>query len=260
MATPRKQLADLLRQARLAAGFSTQSALAKRMNVTRTVISKAESPTQPVPSDAMLAAWAEATGVPPEKFTELAQRAKSGTPEWFMPYQRAEAEAHTLRSWAPVVVPGLLQCESYARSILAIEFTGKRLDELVLARLGRQAVIGHAFITAIIDQQVVRRPVGSPAIMAEQCAYLASMAESRDIAFHVLPEGANMGTWGAFDLATRDGMTTVCITALEDVTSTTDRLVVKAMQAYEQILGAALPGAESLALLRMAEDQWKMQI
>ena len=132
-------------------------------------------PAQPVPSDAVLAAWAGATGAPLDVLMDLAQRAKSGTPDWFMPYRQAEAEASILRCWSPVLVPGVLQTESYMRAVLSVEpYTPEQLDELVSARLERQAVIGRAYLTAVIDQHVLHRLIGSPAVMAEQCAHLLS--------------------------------------------------------------------------------------
>src|ERR1700720_2148495 len=174
MTTPREQLANLLRQSRIDAGYGSHGALARKLNVSRPVVTRAENPAHPVPSDAILAAWAGATGAALDTLTDLAQRAKSGTPDWFMPYRQAESQADTLRGWSPVQIPGLLQAESYARATLAGEpYTAERLAELVTARMERQAVIGRAYVTAIIDQHVLQRPVGSPAIMAEQCAHLA---------------------------------------------------------------------------------------
>jgi transcriptional regulator with XRE-family HTH domain len=261
MATAREQLASLLRQFRLEAGYGSHESLARKLNVSRPVVSKAENPLHPVPSDAILAAWAGVTGAPLDTLTELAQRAKSGTPDWFMPYRQAESEAQTLRCWAPLVIPGLLQVESYACAILSVEsYAPAQLAELVAARLERQSVIGGAYLTAIIDHQVLNRLIGSPAIMAEQCSHLAATAERLDVAVHIIPEGANMGLWGAFDLATRDGATTVCMTTLEDVTSASPAVVDKALRAYEQLLGAATARAESLDLIRTAEERWKAQI
>ena len=261
MATPREQLADILKQARLGAGYESHAALAKKLNVSRSLITKAENATHPVPSDALLSAWAGVTGVALDTLTDLAQRPRSGTPDWFMPYRQAESEADTLRCWAPALIPGLLQVESYARAVLSVEsYAPARLAELVTARLERQSVIGRAYLTAIIDDHVLNKLIGSPAIMAEQCAHLATMAERSDVAVHMIPEAKNMGLWGAFDLATRDSTATVCLTALEDVTSTAPDLIVKALRAYEQILGAAMPRAESLDLIRTAEEQWKAQI
>ena len=261
MPTPREQLAAILRQARLDAGFDSHGSLAKRLTVSRPVVSKAENSAQPIPSDALLAAWAGATGVPLDTLTDLARRAKSGAPDWFVPYLTAEAGASALRCWGPLVVPGVIQSESYARAVLSVEpYAPERLAELVAARMERQQVLGRAYLTAIIDAHVLQRCVGSPSIMAEQCAHLLTMAERPNIALHVVPDGTNVGLWGAFDIASRDGMTTVNLTTLRDVSSTATDLIDDALQAYERILGAALPRAESLDFVRTMEEQWKTQI
>jgi transcriptional regulator with XRE-family HTH domain len=258
MATPREQLADMLRQSRIEAGYNSHGALARKLNVSRPVVTKAENAAHPVPSDAILAAWAGATGAALGSLTGLAQRAKSGTPDWFMPYRQAEAEATILRCWSPVLVPGVLQCENYMRAVLSVEpYTAERLGELISARLERQAVIGRAYLTAIIDQHVLHRLIGSPAVMAEQCEHLTNLAVRPDIALHVTPEGTNVGLWGAFDIAARDTAVTVRLETVEDMTSTAPDLVGKVTVAFERILGAALPRAESLTLVRTMEEQWK---
>lgn len=260
MPTPREQLASVLRQSRLEAGFESHGALAKRLNVSRPVISKAENPAQPVPSDALLAAWSGVTGMPHDTLTDLSKRCRSGTPEWFMPYLAAEARASSLRYWGPLLLPGVLQTEPYARAVLSVEpYTPERLEELVTARMQRRQVLGRAYLTAIIDHSVLERRMGSPAIMAEQCEHLATMAGRPDIALHVVPKGANVGLWGAFDIASRDGMATVNLTTIRDVSSTATDLVDDVMQAFERILGIALPRAESLDFIREMESQWKTQ-
>jgi hypothetical protein len=147
------------------------------------------------------------------------------------------------------------------RAVLSVEpYTAERLDELVSARLERQAVIGRAYLTAVIDQHVLHRPIGSASVMAEQCAALLRMAERPDIALHVVPEGANVGLWGAFNIAARDGTTTVGLSAIEDITSAAPDLIGKVTVAFERILGAALPRVESHELIvKVAEEQWKME-
>jgi Domain of unknown function (DUF5753)/Helix-turn-helix domain len=256
--TPREQLAETLRQARLEAGFASHGSLAKRLTVSRPVVTKAESAAHPCPSDAVLAAWAGATGVGLETLTDLAQRAKSGTPDWFMPYLTAEATADTLRCWNPTLVPGLCQAESYARAVLSVEpYSPERLAEMVTARIERQQVIGRAYLTAIIDQLVLHRRVGSAAIMAEQCGHLASLAERPDIALHVLPEGSNLGTWGELQIASKGTIITVSMGAFEDVTTTAPELISRGVQAFERILGAAMPRADSLEFVQSMEETWK---
>jgi hypothetical protein len=261
MTTPREQLATVLRQSRIDAGYGSHGALARKLNVSRPVVTRAENPANPAPSDAVLAAWAGATGAGLDTLTDLAQRAKSGTPDWFMPYRQAEAQASILRCWSPVLVPGLLQIESYMRAVVSVEpYTAEQVDELVSARLERQAAIGRAYLTAIIDQHVLQRLIGSATVMAEQCVHLAAMAERPDVALHVIPDGTNVGLWGAFDIAARDSTVTVRLSALEDMTSTAPDLVGKMTVAFERILGAAMPRAESLALIQAVEEQWKTQV
>jgi transcriptional regulator with XRE-family HTH domain len=248
----------LLTQSRKQAGFGSHGALARKLNVSRSVISKAENPGQPVPGERLLIAWSGATGVPLDDLQTLVRRAKSGTPDFFMPYLVEEAKAHTLRCWSPVQVPGLLQCESYARATFAVEpYTPDRLAELVAARMERQSVIGRAYIMAVIDEHVLEREVGSPQIMAEQCANLANLAEQPNIALHVIAHRVNMGLWGGFDLAMTDTATTVCLTAIEDIPTNSASLVVKTMQAFERMLGASLPRAESRKLTLEATERWK---
>lgn len=260
MTTPREDLANILRDARVAAGVGSQAALAKRLHVSRPLINRAESPTQPLPSDAVLTAWAGVTGYPLDKLLELVERIRNGTPDWFMDYLIAEANATMLRSWSPLIVPGLFQTPDYARGVFAVEpYAPERLAELVTARMSRQSVIGRAHITAIIDQHVLERCVGSRVIMAGQCAHLVSFAERSDIALHVIPHGVNLGMWGEFHIATHGSQATVCITAVEDIPSTAPSLVTKVTQAYERLLGAALPRAESLTLIRTAEQTWNQQ-
>jgi len=77
-------------------------------------------------------------GVALDTLTDLARRSRSGTPDWFMSYRHAEAQASILRCWSPLLVPGLLQCARYMRAVLSVEpYTAGRLDELVSARLER---------------------------------------------------------------------------------------------------------------------------
>jgi transcriptional regulator with XRE-family HTH domain len=253
--TPREQLAAMLRQSRLEAGYESHGALARKLNVSRPVVSRAENPAHPVPSDAILAAWAGATGVGLDALTDLAERAKSGTPDWFMSYRQAEAEATTLRFWGPLVVPGLLQIESYARA-------HEQSADVVTARLERQQVIGRARVTAVIDHTVLLRCVGRSAqIMADQCAHLSALVESQVIRLHVVPEGGNVGLGGAFGIASKDGISTVSLTtAIRDVTSTATDVVDDTLNLFDVILGASLPAVASLEFLRTQEETWKTQI
>ena len=70
---------------------------------------------------------------------DLAARANG----WFQQWAGIEAQATVLRWYEPLVVPGLLQTEEYARAILSARPDGNLddLDEQVAARLARQAAV-----------------------------------------------------------------------------------------------------------------------
>ena len=125
-----------LRRARTAAGFSSQESLAARIGFDRSVVTKAENGQRP-PSDEVLAAWCEACGLDPDFYGRLAVLARRGegpVPRWFEDFLRAESEAHTLRIWQPLIIPGLLQTPDYARALfLAIGADAAKADELVAA-------------------------------------------------------------------------------------------------------------------------------
>jgi hypothetical protein len=261
MPTPREQLAEVLRRARLDAGFESHGSLAKRLNVSRPVVSKAENPAQPCPSDPILAAWAGATGIGLDKLAELAEHARSGIPDWFVPWRAAESGATLLRYWQPWVVPGIAQRPAYMLALFADEGHDlAKAEELAAARTERQQVIGRVPVTLIIGYHVLYRVVGSPAVMSDQCGHLATLADRSMVTLHVLPEGVTTGgSGGGLDLAT-GGITTVNMTTtLEDVTTTAEHLVVKAQQMFDRLLGEALPRTESLTLIRSAEGSWKAQ-
>lgn len=257
--TPREELSKLLKESRLQAGFRTQAALAGELHLSRPVLSRAENPAYPVPSDEVMTEWARATGADLGDLRELAARASGGTPEWFGPYLAAEQSATLLRLWSPALVPGPLQTESYARAVLAAYgHAPGRLAELLRVRIERQAVLGRARVTVVIDASVLSRLIGSPAIMAEQCGHVADLAEMPNVALHVVPEGSNTGAWAAISIASHGPVATVCLTTgTIDVTTTAPAQIDMATEAWDRIMGAALPCADSVEYVRQWEAKWK---
>lgn len=101
------------------------------------------------------------------------------------------------------MVPGLLQTEDYARAVLSLDalLSGEeQLEERVTARLGRQQRLAspdRPELWVILDEAVLRRPVGGETVMRAQLAQLLKAAEQRHITVQVLPfdhgEHAEMG-------------------------------------------------------------------
>lgn len=257
MSTPREQLSAALKKARLAAGFDSQGKLATAMSLTRTVVVKAESPHGPVPSGAVLVAWSKVTGTDLAELVELAQRVRSGVPEWFVNYLSAEQVATRLRFWAPgTVLPGIVQTEAYAMAV-------EKSDAVVAQRVERQKqVLGRAQVTVALDSRVLSYGVGSPAIMMEQCGHLVTLAETGLISLHVVPAWTCVGVNGGFAVAwSKTGHATVNLgTTTRDITSTAPDLIGEVLGAYDAILGAALPVVQSVEFVRTQEETWKEQV
>ena len=91
---PAAFLGGELRRARVAAGFSSQDALAAKLGFDRTVVAKAETGERP-PTDDVLAAWCGACRLDDELFGRLvvlARRADGPVPTWFEDWLQAEEE------------------------------------------------------------------------------------------------------------------------------------------------------------------------
>jgi transcriptional regulator with XRE-family HTH domain len=263
---PKAFLGRELARTRKAAGFSSQDALAARLGFDRTVIAKAESGER-VPTDEVLDAWCEACDLDRELFgrwAAFARRTDGPIPSWFESWLEAERQAHMLRIWQPLVIPGLFQVAEYARALfLAAGADQDRADDLVTVRLDRQVILERPdppHVVAVIDESVLHRLIGSPQIMADQLAHLAAQAERPNISVQVLPSetGANAGLSGAFDLASADGAPEVLrMEAVEDVTVESRSLVRQATNIFVRVQADALPRAASLALIREAAERWK---
>jgi transcriptional regulator with XRE-family HTH domain len=254
-----------LRRARLAAGFSSQDALAAQLGFDRSVIAKAETGDRP-PSVDVLAGWCSATGLDAEHYGRLAvlaRRADGAVPTWFEGWLEAEGQAHTLRVWSPLLVPGLLQTAQYARTLfLAAQFTDDEANELTDARLGRQAILERPDppqVTFVLDETVLHRQIGPSVAMAEQLEHIADVAELRNVNIHVLPASdANAGLSGSFSIAGADSLPeTLLMETVEDHTTQDRALVRRAAIIYDLVRRDALPRVHSRAFILEAAEQWK---
>jgi transcriptional regulator with XRE-family HTH domain len=180
-------------------------------------------------------------------------------PGWFAGWPDREAQARRLRWFEPLVVPGLLQTERYARAILSTRMgaTAEELDEAVTGRMDRQRVLdrGHPpELWAILDEGVLRRPVGGAEIMREQLARLAEAARRPNVAIQVIPfsAGAHEGLrGGAFIVADFDDAATI---AYQDAASSgqilDDAAEVQALAlTWDTLRLDALPRAASISLI-----------
>jgi transcriptional regulator with XRE-family HTH domain len=265
-AEPRAFLGAELQRGRIAAGFASQEALAARLGFDRSVIGKAETGERP-PSPEVLAAWCQVCELDGELFLRLAglaRRTDGPVASWFESWLGAEGEAHMLRLWSPLLVPGLLQTAEYARALfLATGLDEESAQEHVAVRLGRQAILDRVnspHVVCVLDESVLGRLIGSPLVMADQLAHLAHLSQRPGVSVQVIPSasGANAGLSGALDLASGDGGPEVLrMEAVEDVTTDSRSLIRRAANIFVRVQADALPRAASRALILEAVERWK---
>ncbi|MEU6112630.1 helix-turn-helix domain-containing protein [Streptomyces albidoflavus] len=118
-------------------------------------------------------------------------------PDWSRAFMRFEQRATRMRKYMAATVPGLLQTESYVRALLtaARPSVGGALESLVRARLERRLLLtgeSPPYFWAILDESVLRRPIGAPEVMREQLTYLLHMQETERVSLQVLPFSAGV--------------------------------------------------------------------
>jgi transcriptional regulator with XRE-family HTH domain len=106
-----------------------------------------------------------------------------------------EDEASAIAVWQFDVVPGLLQSEAYARSIIStysqIEpVTPGMIDRLVKVRMRRQHIVNRESgldLSVVIDESVLQRRVGNDRVMYEQLQRIVRDADRPNVTVQVLP-------------------------------------------------------------------------
>ena len=262
-------LGSELKRARVLAGLTGQ-ALAEKLGFDRSVVAKAESGTRP-PSSEVAEAYAHVfphlnalveDGLI-ERWAAHVKRNGTASPKYFGKWVDAEKIATALLYWAPDLIPGLLQTEAYARSILSKRPSDIPLDVRVADRMERQQILsgpGAPLVSVILSEFVLHRCVGSPEIMREQLTYLADCPYS-NVLIQAIPAsmGAHAGLEGAVSVAERDGA--AAIVYLESITAgqTTGEaeIVAEVRHITGMLRSEALPrGTTRELILRIVEEKW----
>ncbi|MGV9379222.1 helix-turn-helix domain-containing protein [Nonomuraea sp. NPDC003707] len=197
---------EVLKKARNSAGLS-QTALGDLLSCSESLVGLIERGKRRPSKKFTLAAEA-ILGLNGELFGLLPNTTAMSTPKWFSEWPKVEERAHTIRTWQPLVVPGLLQTARYARAMLSVapRATEQWVEEAVETRLRRQSVFEREdppMYWALLDECVLLRPVGGKDVMREQLEHLLKMAERPNISFQIVPleVGATAGVLGGFALA-----------------------------------------------------------
>jgi transcriptional regulator with XRE-family HTH domain len=180
-----------------------------------------------------------------------------------------EAEAESVRWYAPMLVPGLLQTERYARAVISagllIAPPGE-IDRRVQVKMTRQRVVtrdGPLRLDVVIDEAAVLRMVGNAEVMREQLAHLTAMAAQPNVTLQVLPlvAGAHPATTGEFTILGFPGLVAPDVVYLENMTSDLyverEAEVYRYGMAFDRLRALALAPENSAAFLAETADSIK---
>jgi transcriptional regulator with XRE-family HTH domain len=274
-----RQLAAELRRLRDAATLTGEEAAA-RLGWSPSKISRIETgQTAASPADLRrLLDMYDVTGTTRERLEGLGQSA--GQRGWWDAYADTlgpeytalialEAEAQSVRWYSPMLVPGLLQTEAYAREVvrsgLLIAPPGE-IERRVQVKMTRQRALtkdGPPQLSVVLDEAAVLRQVGSPEVMREQLAHLTTMADRPNVTIQVLPlaVGAHPATTGEFTILGFPELVAPDVVYLENMTSDLyverEGEVFRYALAFDRLRALALGPEESAALITAHADTIK---
>ncbi|MFF3854145.1 DUF5753 domain-containing protein [Micromonospora sp. NPDC002575] len=218
-ATPRsRRLGRELRKLRDAKGLTGEDA-AKLVRCSSSRISRIESgEIKPRAGDVMELLVAYGIRIDEEPATSLLEQARDLREEgwWqrlggrYATYIAYEEEAAELKNFEPMLVPGLLQTERYAREVNMIgrESDKDTIDQRVAARMTRQKVLHREpaplRLHAILSEAAVRTEVGGPEVLREQLDQLVTSSHLPNVTIQVLrfEAGAHLADSSGFALLT----------------------------------------------------------
>jgi transcriptional regulator with XRE-family HTH domain len=129
-------------------------------------------------------------------------------PGWFENYLGLESVSSAIRSFEAQFVSGLFQTEDYARAVTRLGHQAApdaEIERRVELRVKRQELLsrmGRPRIWSILDEAVLRRPVGGPAVMRAQFRRLVEVAGIPGVTVQVVPfaRGGHAGASGSFSV------------------------------------------------------------
>jgi transcriptional regulator with XRE-family HTH domain len=183
-------------------------------------------------------------------------------PDGVPAYVGLETAATSIDIYMALLVPALLQTPDYARAVIAAvrpDLPPAEIDRRVELRLRRQDLLDQERpprIRVLLDDTVLRRPVGGPAVMAAQRRRLLADADRPAVTIQVLEvdAGAHAGMDGPFTIFGFPAPAERDVVALD---SAADALylegpddVARYRRVFELLLPAARSPEDSAAIIR----------
>jgi transcriptional regulator with XRE-family HTH domain len=176
-----------------------------------------------------------------------------------------ENAATAISQFEPMFVPGILQTEDYALAVLrasyGAESPAERLVSLRTRRRDLLASEGAPAFSFVLDESVIRRPVGGPAVMRNQLMHLVSLADLPNVTIQVAPfaVGVHPGMRGPFKVIVFDDEPDEDVAFLEgphgDIISDDPAEARQYLERFHRVAELALGPSESVGLLGKAAGE-----
>lgn len=191
-----------------------------------------------------------------------------GTLPWtYATYLGLEEGAIEIKSFEPSTVPSLLQTERYARALIETlhpDADEMYVDRQVGIRMTRQRRVlddDPPKLRTIVDEAVLRRPVGDTAGMREQLDRLTAAAEQDQLRVLPLASGPHPGQAGGFTILEFPDRVHSPIVYVESQAGSVfmekPADLDRCGAAYDRLAAMALDRAGTLDLLAAADNQNK---
>lgn len=211
-----------------------------------------------------------------ERWTELTVLAlRAHQPGWWRAYGLddtgyvpLEAEADQEREYALGYVPGLLQTEDYARALFQaslIRRTQENLANELQVRMIRQRRLTGAEhpleFVAVLDESVLYRPIGGPAVLFSQLNRLIKAAAMEHVTLQLLPTqlGARPASAAGFTVLGFSSLVLPDTVYLEhpvgSVQMEKEDDVARANMVFNRLRSIALSPVDSVALVRQVIER-----
>lgn len=114
-------------------------------------------------------------------------------PPGFRPFIEIEPGARYMRLFEPLLIPGLLQTEEYARMVLKVGQRQEKVNELLAARMARKAILEKEhppWLLIVLGETAVRSRAAGAEVMRGQLQYLLDLAELQHVTLQIFPADA----------------------------------------------------------------------
>lgn len=247
----------------------SQVELAAKLGYSNALVSQVEQQQKSPSAD--FAAKCDEVFDTPATFADLQELvAREAWPSYFAPVVDFQKRAIRIHEWDQRVLPGFLQTEDYARSVIRAGQPYISVDQVerkVAARMDLKQILqresGRPHLWEVIHEGVLRQMIGSPEVMGNQIDYLIDAADSADMVLQVLPFTAHEhpGTDGPISIFEFTDSPSAGYTECNGggmIVEQADQ-VAELVTNMSLIRAAALPPGDSLNLLRKIRDEIEWQ-